>query len=311
MILKVGTRGSRLSIIQTDFVLKSLKALFPNLEFNVKVIKTMGDVEHRKPLFAMDRKGIFEKEIDQALVRGEIDFAVHSLKDVPTFEEQGDITLAAVPRRDSPLEALVSRDNIPLKRLPKSATVGTSSLRRMAQIKHLRPDIEVKPVRGNVDTRIQKVKRGEVHAVVVAVAGLERLGLKNLITEVYPPETLTPPAGQGALAIVARKDRNDIIEILSSIDHPPTRAEVTAERSLISAMEGGCHFPIGAYAYAKGDRLYLYSCVLSVDGQYKIEASAEAPISEAENLGRKVALMLLERGAEKLKESWREKYGLW
>ncbi|MEM2093502.1 MAG: hydroxymethylbilane synthase [Candidatus Bathyarchaeia archaeon] len=311
MILKVGTRGSRLSIIQTDFVLKSLKALFPNLEFDVKVIKTMGDVERRKPLFAMDRKGIFEKEIDQALVRGEIDFAVHSLKDVPAFEEQGDITLAAVPRRDSPLEALVSRDSIPLKRLPKSATVGTSSLRRMAQIKHLRPDIEVKPVRGNVDTRIQKVKRGEVHAVVVAVAGLERLGFKNLITEVYPPETLTPPAGQGALAVAARKDRNDIIEILSSIDHPPTRAEVTAERSLISAMEGGCHFPIGAYAHARGDRLSLYSCVLSVDGQYKIEASAEAPISDAENLGRKVALMLLERGAEKLKESWREKYGLW
>lgn len=311
MILNVGTRGSRLSIIQTEFVLKSLKTLFPKLEFKIKVIKTMGDVERRKPLFAMDRKGIFEKEIDQALLRGEIDFAVHSLKDVPTFDERGEIALAAIPRRDSPLEALISMDNVPLKMLPKAATVGTSSLRRMAQIKHLRPDVEVKPVRGNVDTRIQKVKRGEVHAIVVAVAGLERLGLKKLITEVFPPETLTPPAGQGALAVVARKDRSDIIEILSSIDHPPTRAEVMAERSLISAMGGGCHFPIGAYARVKGDRLSLYSCILSVDGIHRIEASAEAAIEEAENLGRRVASMLLERGAEEIKALWREKYGVW
>lgn len=311
MILNVGTRGSRLSIIQTDFVLKSLKALFPKLEFKIKVIKTMGDVERRKPLFTMDRKGIFEKEIDQALLRGEIDFAVHSLKDVPTFDEQCEIVLAAIPKRDSPLEALISRDNVPLKMLPKTATVGTSSLRRMAQIKHLRPDIKVKPIRGNVDTRIQKIKRGEVHAIVVAAAGLERLELKNLITEVFPPETLTPPAGQGALAVVARKDRNDIIEILSRIDHPLTRAEVTAERTLISAMEGGCHFPIGAYAHAKGDRISLYSCVLSVDGLNKIEATAEAAISEAENLGIRVAHMLLERGAEEIKASWREKYGVW
>lgn len=311
MILDVGTRGSRLSIIQTEFILKSLKMLFPKLEFKIKVIKTIGDVERRKPLFAMDRKGIFEKEIDQALIRGEIDFAVHSLKDVPTFEEQDEIALAAVPRRDSPLEALISKDNIILKRLPKAATVGTSSLRRMAQIKYLRPDIEVKPIRGNVDTRIQKVKRCEVHAIVVAAAGLERLGLKNFITEVFPPETLTPPAGQGALAVVAKKDRSDVIEILSSIDHPPTRAEVTAERSLISVMEGGCHFPIGAYAHAKGDRLSLYSCVLSVDGLNRIEASAEAAINEAENLGRRVANMLLGRGAEEIKDLWREKYGVW
>lgn len=297
--------------MQTEFVLKSLKTLFPKLEFKIKVIKTLGDVERRKPLFAMDRKGIFEKEIDQALLQGEIDFAVHSLKDVPAFDEKGEIVLAAIPRRDSPLEALISRDNVPLKMLPKAATVGTSSLRRMAQIKHLRPDIEVKPMRGNVDTRIQKVKRGEVHAIVVAAAGLERLGLKNLITEVFPPETLTPPAGQGALAVVARKDRSDVMEILSSIDHPPTRAEVTAERSLISAMEGGCHFPIGAYAHAKSDKLSLYGCVLSVDGLNRIEASAEAAIAEAENLGRMVATMLLERGAEEIKASWREKYGVW
>lgn len=311
MILNVGTRGSKLSLIQTGLVLKSLRQSFPDIKFNIKVIRTIGDIERRKPLFAIDRKGIFEKEIDQALIRGEIDFAVHSLKDVPVFGERSEITLAAIPKRDSPLEALVSVNKITLKMLPKGAIVGTSSLRRMAQIKHLRPDLEVKPIRGNVNTRVQRVERGEVHAVVLSLAGLERLGLRDIVAEVFPPEILTPPAGQGALAVAARKDRDDVIEILRSIDHPPTRAEVTAERSLISAMRGGCHFPIGAYAHAEGDRLHLYGCVLSVDGLRKVEASAEAPLHEAEGLGRKVAHMLLSGGAEEIRAMWRDKYGIW
>ncbi|MCS7103462.1 MAG: hydroxymethylbilane synthase [Candidatus Korarchaeum sp.] len=311
MILNVGTRGSKLSLIQTDLVLKNLKKIFPDLKFNIKIIETTGDIELKKPIFSINQRGIFEKEIDQLLVHGELDFAVHSLKDVPIFEEQSEIVLAAVPKRDSPLEALVSIDKIPLKMLPKSAIIGTSSLRRMIQIKYLRPDLEVRPIRGNVDTRVQKVKHGEVHGVVLSLAGLERLGLEEFVTEVFPPEILTPPAGQGALAVVARKDRTDVIEILKTIDHPTTRAEVTAERSLISAIQGGCHFPIGAYACTKGDKLFLYGCILSIDGMNKVEASAEASIHEARDLGRRVASMLLSRGAEEIRATWREKYGIW
>ncbi|MEM2280669.1 MAG: hydroxymethylbilane synthase, partial [Candidatus Bathyarchaeia archaeon] len=287
MMLTVGTRGSKLSLIQTEAVLKSLRALRPDVEFRVRVIKTIGDL-NRKPLYSIGRKGIFEKEIDQALIRGEVDFAVHSLKDVPTIGSQDEIVLAAIPKRDSPLEALVSKDYATLDKLPKGAIVGTSSLRRMAQVKHLRPDIEVKPIRGNVDTRVRKVMQGEVDAIIIALAGLERLGLKNLAAEVFSPEIITPTAGQGALAVVTRRDRGDVIEILKAIDDSTTRAEVTAERSLISSIGGGCHFPIGSYAHAKGRKLSLYGCILSFDGKLKIEASAEADVEEAESLGRRV-----------------------
>ncbi|MCW4035157.1 MAG: hydroxymethylbilane synthase, partial [Candidatus Bathyarchaeota archaeon] len=176
MILTCGTRGSQLSLVQTNNVLKSLQDFHPEVSFKVKVIKTLGDTNQNISLFSLDRKGIFEKEIDQAIENGEVDFAVHSLKDVPILEHS-ETTIAAVPKRNSPHDTLVSKDNIPLTELPKGAVVGTSSLRRMAQVMHLRSDLVVKPIRGNVDTRIKKIKRGDYDAVVVAEAGLKRLGL--------------------------------------------------------------------------------------------------------------------------------------
>jgi len=311
MRLIVGTRGSRLSLKQTEYVLDNLKRVKPDVDFKIKIIKTMGDVERKKPLFAMDRKGIFEKEIDLALVKGEIDLAVHSLKDVPTLKGDEEIIVAAIPERDSPLEALISKDNTPFKMLPSGAIVGTSSLRRMAQIKFLRPDLEIKPIRGNVDTRVQKVKRGEFHAVILAYAGLARLDLNSLVTEVFPPELMAPAAGQGALAVVVRRDRSDLIDVLRVIDHFPTRAEVTAERSLIAAMEGGCHFPIGAYAHAEAGRLTLYGCTFSADAFRKIEVHVEGGLNEAEDLGKRAAHMLMAKGADEIRAQWREKYGLW
>jgi hydroxymethylbilane synthase len=311
MKLIVGTRGSRLSLIQTEHVLDNLKGVNPGLDFKIKIIRTVGDVERKKPLFAMNMKGIFEKEIDLALVKGEIDLAVHSLKDVPTLKGDEEIIVAAIPKRDSPLDALVSKDNMPFKMLPRGAVIGTSSLRRMAQIKFLRPDLEIKPIRGNVDTRVWKVKRGEFHAIVLAYAGLNRLGLNGFVTEVFPPELLTPAAGQGALAVVVRRDRSDLLDVLGGIDHFPTRAEVTAERSFIAAMEGGCHFPIGAYAHAEAGRLTLYGCTFSADALRKIEVHVEGGLNEAEDLGRRAAHMLMERGAAEIREQWREKYGLW
>jgi hydroxymethylbilane synthase len=311
MKLTVGTRGSRLSLKQTEHVLHKIKEVKPDVDFKIRVIRTLGDVERKKPLFAMDRKGVFEKEIDLAIVRGEIDLAVHSLKDVPTLKGDEEIVVAAVPERDSPLEALVSKDNTLLKMLPKGAIVGTSSLRRMAQIKFLRPDLEVKPIRGNVDTRVQKVKRGEFYAVILAYAGLTRLGLNSLVTEVFPPDIMAPAAGQGALAVVVRQDRSDLIDLLRKIDHFPTRAEVTAERSLIAAMEGGCHFPIGAYAHAEAGKLTLYGCTFSADASRKIEVHVEGSLNEAEDLGKRAAHMLIAKGADEIRAQWREKYGLW
>lgn len=311
MNLTVGTRGSKLAILQTEIVIQSLKSVHPKLEFRIKTLKTKGDVDKRKPLFAIESKGIFEKEIDQSLIKGEIDFAVHSLKDVPVYEPQEEIVVAAIPKRDQPNEALVSMANRPFAELPKGAVIGTSSLRRMAQIKFLRPDLEVKPVRGNIDTRVQKVKKGDFHGIIVAQAGLERMGFGNLISEVFPTKVFTPPAGQGALAVVVKKDRNDLLEIFKGIDHQPSRAEVTAERSLIASLKGGCHFPIGAIGQAEGNSLSLYGCIFSMDGLKKISAFAKGTINEAQAFGEKVAQKLLKQGAEDFAAEWRRKYGLW
>jgi hydroxymethylbilane synthase len=310
MKLTVGTRGSKLSLIQTQTVLDNLKLIHPDLEFTVKVIRTLGDKERKKPLFTIDRKGIFEKEIDLAIANYEIDFAVHSLKDVPTLESS-ETTIAAILKRDSPHDVLISKGNVPLDALAKGAVIGTGSLRRLAQLKFLRPDLEVVPIRGNVDTRIQKVKKGEFDGVIVAEAGLERMGMESQIAERFSLERFVPAAGQGALAIVARKDRKEVTAPLQSIEHPPTRAEVTAERSLVLQLEGGCRVPIGAIGRADDEALSLYGCIFSVNSQKKISSFAKGTLKEAEDLGSRVAQSLLEQGAKALEVEWREKYGPW
>jgi hydroxymethylbilane synthase len=310
LILTVGTRGSKLSLIQTNNVLESLQSVHPELEFKVKVIKTLGDKDQTKSLFSLDRKGIFEKEIDLAIAKGTVDFAVHSLKDVPILEHS-ETTIAAIPKRSSPHDALISKDNIPFAELPEDAVIGTSSLRRMAQLKHLRPDLEAKPIRGNVDTRIRKVKRGEFDAVIVAEAGLKRMKLESQITERFSLEQFAPSAGQGALAIAAKNNNETVIKILESIKHPPSWAEVTAERNLVLALEGGCRVPIGAIGCASGEKLSFYGCVFSLDGQKKLFSSAEGKLDEAQDLGKQVAQSLIEQGAKELEAEWRIKYGTW
>lgn len=308
MRLTVGTRGSKLALIQTESVLEELKRAHRELEFKIKVIKTTGDKERKKLLFTIDMKGIFEKEIDLAIAKSEVDFAVHSLKDVPTIETS-ETTLAAIPKRISPHDVLISKDKVPFLGLPRGAVIGTGSLRRLAQIKFLRPDLQVTPIRGNVDTRIRKVKKGDVDGIIVAEAGLERMGLQHLISERLPLRQFTPSAGQGALAVVAKKDNEKIIKLLSTIDHPPTRAEVTAERSLVRALEGGCRVPIGVIGRADGQNLSLYGCAFSLKTCEKIAASAEGRLEEAEKLGKKVAQFLLKQGAGKFGAEWREEYG--
>jgi len=310
MILTVGTRGSKLSLTQTQTILDTLKCIHPELEFKVKVIRTLGDKERKKPLFTIDRKGIFEKEIDQAIVKGEIAFAVHSLKDVPTLESS-ETTIAAIPKRNSPHDVLISKGNLPLDALAKGAVIGTGSMRRLAQVKFLRPDLEVKPIRGNVDTRIQKVKKGEFDGVIMAEAGLERMGLESQIAERFSLDRFVPAAGQGALAIVTRKDNENLMNLLRSVNHPPTRAEVTAERSLILQLEGGCRVPIGTIGRADDRALSLFGCVFSISGQKRITSFAKGTLDEAQDLGRKVAQSLLKQGAKNFEAEWREKYGPW
>jgi hydroxymethylbilane synthase len=312
MILKVGTRGSKLSLMQTKAFLREIKAVQPNVEFQVKIIKTLGDKERGKPLFTIDSKGIFEKEIDQAIERGEVDFAVHSLKDVPTVNpSERKTTIAAIPKRASPHDVLISKGKVHLNELAEGAVIGTGSLRRMAQVKFLRRDLEVKPIRGNVDTRIRKVKKGEFDGAIVAEAGLERMGLQKEIAERFPLDQFPSAAGQGALAIVTRKNEKEVIELLRAVDHPATRAEVTAERSLVLHLEGGCRVPIGAVGRADGGVVSLQGCIFSLNGQKRLSAFAEGTLNEAEEVGRDVAQSLLEQGAKDLEKEWREKYGPW
>ena len=310
MKLTVGTRGSRLSKMQTEKFLDDLKRAHEDAEFKLKIIKTLGDTERTKPLFSIDSQGIFEKEIDQALVNGEVDFAVASLKDVPTAEISGTV-VAAIPKRASPCDVLISKDKICLKDLRKGATIGTGSLRRLAQVKHLRPDLDVQPIRGNVDTRIQKVRKGEVDGIIVAEAGLERLGLVDQITERFMLDVFPSAPGQGALAVVTRKNDKDTMKFLSVMEHNPTRAEVTAERSLMLQLGGGCRVPIGAVGKANNQALTLRGVMFTLDGKSKIEASEKGSINAAEALGKKVAESLLKQGAKEIETKWREKYGPW
>ena len=311
MNLTVGTRGSILALAQTDRVLKQIKQGHPNLEFKLKIIKTVGDKEHGKPLFTIDCKGIFEKEIDQEVVKGEIDFAVHSLKDVPIVEQQRETVIAAVPKRDSQHDVFISKGKIPLNALAAGSLVGTGSLRRMAEIKYIRPDLQVEPIRGNVDTRINKVRKGEFAGVIIAEAGLERMNLTNEITERLSLEQFPSAAGQGALAVVAKEGNQDVIALLHSVEDKSTRAEVTAERSLVLKLEGGCRVPIGAVAHADGNNLSLFGCIFSLKEQKKIGASAQGTLADAEALGEKVGEDLIRQGAKDFEKEWREKYGSW
>jgi len=311
MILNVGTRGSILALAQTERVLKQIKQAQPHVEFNIKIIKTFGDQEQSKPLFTIDCKGIFEKEIDQQVIKGEIDFAIHSLKDVPIVEQQIGTVLAAIPKRDSQNDVLISKGKVPLNGLAKGAVVGTGSLRRVAEIKYNYPDVDVQPIRGNVDTRINKVRKGEFAGVVIAEAGLERMNLINEVTERLSLDQFPSASGQGALAVVAKEGEENVIALLRSVEDKATRAEITAERSLVLQLEGGCRVPIGAVGHANGNDLSLFGCIYSLNNRKKISASAHGTLAEAEMLGEKVGASLIKQGAKDFEKEWREKYGVW
>jgi hydroxymethylbilane synthase len=289
-MLVIGSRGSQLALWQARWVEARLGEL--GLESRIEIIKTTGDKVLSVPLSSVGGKGLFTKEIEDALLAGEIDLAVHSLKDLPTEIPAG-LQITAIPEREDPRDAMVGSR---LSELREGAKVGTSSLRRSAQLRRLRPDLQVESVRGNVDTRLRKLDEGRYESIVLAAAGLSRLGWSIRIAELLEPEVMCPAVGQGALAIETRIGETKC----QALDHANTRAAVIAERAVLSALGGGCLTPIGAHARVEGEQLRLMAIVLSVDGAQSVRGKAEAPASKAENVGRELAETLLIQGAAKL-----------
>jgi len=292
-MLVIASRGSQLALWQAQWVREQLARA--GHESRIEVIKTTGDKITDVPLAQVGGKGLFTKEIEEALLDGRADLAVHSLKDLPTELPAG-LVLAAVPEREDPRDAIVGR---PLAGLPQGATVGTSSLRRAAQLRHLRPDLKIESVRGNLDTRLRKLDEGRYHAIVLAAAGLKRLGWGDRIAEPLPPEVMCSAVGQGALAIETR-DAGAGHDACAALDHPATRAAVTAERGLLAALGGGCQVPIGAHATVAGGRLKILAVVASPDGAELVRGQSEGLASEAARLGHALGTELLGRGARRI-----------
>lgn len=302
----VGSRGSALALRQTQMVVDEIQRLNPGVECRIEIIKTTGDRILDVPLSQIGDKGLFVKEIEAALLAGEIDFAVHSAKDLPS-EMDDRLCIAAFPERVCPADALVSH-NGGLMQLPKGARVGTSSLRRRAQILAVRPDIEVADLRGNLDTRLRKLDEAHYDAVILACAGLVRLGLDSRITEILPYEVCLPAAGQGALGIQCRTG-DPACAVVAELDSASTRACVTAERALLAGLGGGCQVPIAALAEVIDCQLRLDALVAGIDGRCIVRRSADGDISCPEALGARLARELLDSPARGLLDMARESAG--
>jgi len=296
--LRVGTRGSNLALAQTDWVIFKLKSFYPNLEVEKVVIKTTGDKILDSPLSKIGGKGLFVKEIEEALLQGKIDFAVHSMKDVPSQIPNG-LEVSIIPERESPFDVLVSKfDGI--MSLPSSAKIGTSSLRRSVQIKRLRKDLEVLILRGNVDTRLRKLNEGLYDGIILAEAGLKRLGIK-LEYKRFSLEEMIPAVGQGALGIEIRSEDKELKELLFKALHSPETALcVTAERSFLRIMEGGCQVPLGAYAYLKDGELFIIGFISDLQGERFYREAMKGPAREANKLGEALAKRLLDLGGREI-----------
>ena len=295
-MLVIASRGSQLALWQANWVKDRLTAA--GHECRIEIIKTTGDKITDVPLAKVGTKGLFTKEIEEALLDGRADLAVHSLKDLPTELPAG-LVLAAIPEREDPRDAVVGKC---LSALPQGARVGTSSLRRGAQLRKLRPDLAIESVRGNLDTRLRKLDEGQYDAILLAAAGLKRLGWADRIAEILPPEIMCSAVGQGALAIETRGEGAGL-EACSALDHSPTRAAVLAERGVLASLGGGCQVPIGAFAWVDGSAIRLHAVVASPDGSEIIRAESTGALDDPEALGRRLGASLLERGARRILET--------
>ena len=304
----VGARGSQLSIAQTNWVISELKKVNPDSEYEIKTITTKGDTDSR-PLFTIDQKGIFEKEIDRAVAQKEVDFAVHSLKDVPS-ELDSNLILACIPKREVANDVFISSDNSSLDEIRAGAVIGTSSLRRAVQVSRKRPDVIVKPIRGNIETRINKVSGDDFDGIVLAKAGITRLGVDVKYTELSVFD-FSPSPGQGAIAIVAREDDTQTISMLKKIEDFDSRLEIEAERALSDYIDSGCRFPVGAYAKSDGTQMTLDVSIFSVDGKEFLNVSVIGDKINPKSLGKSAGEQLREKGAQDLALNWREKVEEW
>ncbi|MBP1708318.1 MAG: porphobilinogen deaminase [Deltaproteobacteria bacterium] len=294
--IKIGTRGSPLALYQANWVKDRLAEVHPHLQVALLKIKTTGDKIQDAPLAKIGGKGLFVKEIEEALIQKKIDLAVHSIKDVPTEFPEG-LHLAAITKREDPRDVFISRDKTLLRDLPRGAKIGTSSLRRQAQLLHIRGDFEMIPLRGNLDTRIRKLKTMDLDGVVLALAGVKRLNLEQNITEILPAEISLPAIGQGALGIETRIGDRETEGYLEFLNDRESSAAVSAERAFLKKLEGGCQVPIGAYGRVEGGTLHIEGLVGRTDGKKLIRHHLEGPTEEAETLGTRLAEILLERGA--------------
>lgn len=297
--LVLGTRGSKLAVHQTEWVQARLQELAPHVTVTLRRIQTSGDKILDVPLAKIGGKGLFVKEIEEALLSGEIDLAVHSVKDVPTALPPG-LDLLCIPCREDPRDALISRDGRRFADLPQGAKVGTSSLRRQAQVLQARPDLSILMLRGNLDTRLKKLRDGQFDAIVLAAAGLRRLGWEHEITEYLAPEISLPAIGQGALGIEGRRDDQFVRSLLSGLEHAPTRTMVRAERALLHRLQGGCQVPIAAHATLAGSDVTLEGLVASVDGKEIIRDRVHGTVTDPESIGIQLAERLLAGGGDRI-----------
>jgi hydroxymethylbilane synthase len=299
--VRIGSRGSMLAAWQAKHIAERLAKL--GVQTEIIYIKTSGDRFQQAGVNQIGVKGVFIKEIQDALLDGRVDIAVHSMKDVPTETPSG-LAFPAICEREDPRDCLVSRGGEPFDKLPKGARVGTSSLRRQAQLRHARQDLLFMDLRGNVDTRLKKLERGEYDAIVLAKAGLDRLGWSGRITQVLPTEICVPAVGQGVLGIEARTrdvaEGGELGAALAKLDHAATRAAVTAERALLRELEGGCQVPLGAWARTEAGELVMDACIASVDGAEYIRKRVVGDAANAEGLGKKLARAMLEAGAARI-----------
>ena len=294
-ILRLGTRASLLALRQANWVKAKMEEENPGVKVTLVRIQTQGD-KMDIPLFKAGGKGLFVKEIEEALLGGDVDLAVHSAKDLPILIPEG-LALIAFPEREDPRDALISKDGRPWEKISWGGRMGTSSLRRQAQLLNLRPDLKIVPLRGNLDTRIKKLSTQNLDAIILASAGLRRMGWEDRVAEFFEPEVILPAIGQGILAIEARLKDKRVHHLLASLNHPPTQLCFLAERAFLQRIGGGCQVPIAGLAQLASGRLHLSALVAAADGREVIRGKLEGPLAQGEVLGRRLAEELLEKGA--------------
>ncbi len=301
MIIKIGTRGSKLALTQSRWVKKHIEARHPDVRVELVKIKTTGDKILDAPLSKIGGKGLFVKEIEEALLEKRVDVAVHSMKDVPA-ELPDALMLSTFPEREDPRDALISQEDLTLDKLPQGATTGTSSLRRAAQLMHIRSDLNLVSLRGNVDTRLGKLKSGEFQAIILATAGLKRLGLENSISQIISSDLILPAIGQGALGLEIRRDDEQTLDVIAFLNHEATEVSVRTERAFLKKLEGGCQVPIAGFAILDKELIHFTGMVAELDGSRLLKEEISGTKDQAEELGITLAEKLLDKGAGEILE---------